>query len=731
MAYAHRRWSNVSLMQLAQGISQRPAADPTTDKSRALGAPKNITKDDFFPMIAIVEDDSGLARKTIVVPETQLKLAWDMLGFLLIVYQAVLIPYQIGFDVPSQGAILSFDYFIYVFFVFDILLTFNTAYYQKGALVVRRKLIAKQYFRGWFWIDFFSTFPYEIVIQKLSGDDSVYSENASAKYNTPQMLRLLKLFKFIRISRLLRLAKLKQLMYQLEDFIGQEVIGSLFVFLRLTISGFFVAHWTACIWYLVSAMDSLDRHDTWVKYRKVWVDDGAEVADAYVSALYWSVTTMITIGYGDIFAISYNEKICAIGAMMVSCGVFAYILGNISNVVNKKNELEAVHRTRVISLNSYMKQKDLPQELRFRVRRYLDYIWEHQERNKMEEDEILELLSEPLREEIYANTRGPVFKTYELFANFNPNFPAALCAELVPEVFAPGDSVFDEGEKTNKMYFLLTGTVDVHHKFSSSSFRQLRKSAFFGEIGFFAKKPRTASVRCMEFVNLLSLSRDGIEPVLSRIPDAKESIRAIEERCNENDYTVLKVHCYLCKALGHVATMCNQMVLNRVKEEFRGKWLRARAGHTVLVNPKLPNPNYIRKEKRTNRDLRFHLESVVGVRKDYRFTYRSRSGLVYRISKFLNEKVEQQPIAPSRRVSVNPAPKLRRLSIILNETPGNSDHEDAGDDICRIPSFNMGLMFINSRDDLTPMERRVSHSDVSKGLFPPNSGTQRRGSFAV
>lgn len=718
-------------MQLAQGISQRPAADPNAEKSRALGAPKAITKDDFFPLIAIAEDDTGIAMKTIIVPENQLKLTWDMIGFFIIVYQAVLIPYQIGFDVISDGAFLSFDYFIHAFFITDIVLTFNTAYYQKGALVVRRKLIAKNYLRLWFWIDFLSTFPYEIVIQKLIGGESVYSDNSSAKFNTPQLIRLLKLFKFIRILKLLRLAKVKRLMYQLEDFIGQEIIGSLFVFLRLTISGFFVAHWTACIWYLVSAMDSEDKYDTWVKYRKVWVPDGAERADAYVSALYWSVTTMITIGYGDIFAISYNEKICAICAMMVSCGVFAYILGNISNVVNKKNELEAVHRTRVISLNSYMKQKDLPHELRFRVRRYLDYIWEHQERNKMEEDEILELLSEPLREEIYANTRGPVFKTYELFANFNPNFPAALCAELIPEVFAPGDSVFDEGEKTYKMYFLLSGTVDIYHKQSSSSFRQLRKTAFFGEIGFFAKKPRTASVRCLEFVNLLSLPREGIESVLIRMPDAKETIRAIEERCNENDYTVLRVCCYLCKALGHVAIMCNQMVLTRVKEEFRDKWIKARAGYTVHVNPKFPSPNYIRKDKRLNRDLRFHLESVIGVKKDYRDTYMSRVGLVRKVAKFLNDKEEQPETIPaSRRVSVNPPPvKPRRLSIILSDTPGNSDHEDDGEEICRIPSFNLNLLNTGSKDDLTPLERRMTYNDDPKTLFPPKPGAQRSGVY--
>jgi hypothetical protein len=173
------------------------------------------------------------------------------------------------------------------------------------------------------------------------------------------------------------------------------------------------------------------------------------------------------------------------------------------------------------------------------------------------------------------------------------------------------------------------------------------------------------------------------------------------------------------------------MVLTRVKEEFRDKWIKARAGYTVHVNPKFPSPNYIRKDKRLNRDLRFHLESVIGVKKDYRDTYMSRVGLVRKVAKFLNDKEEQPETIPaSRRVSVNPPPiKPRRLSIILSDTPGNSDHEDDGEEICRIPSFNMNLLNTGSKDDLTPLERRMTYNDDPKTLFPPKPGAQRSGVY--
>jgi len=45
-----------------------------------------------------------------------------------------------------------------------------------------------------------------------------------------------------------------------------------------------------------------------------------------LSSIYWAVTTMVAIGYGDIVPQNKNEKIVAIGAMLLACVIYGYIM---------------------------------------------------------------------------------------------------------------------------------------------------------------------------------------------------------------------------------------------------------------------------------------------------------------------------------------------------------------------------------------------------------------------
>ena len=50
------------------------------------------------------------------------------------------------------------------FFVLDILLNFNTAFYEKGFIVTNRFKIAINYLKLWFWLDLISTIPYDVIV---------------------------------------------------------------------------------------------------------------------------------------------------------------------------------------------------------------------------------------------------------------------------------------------------------------------------------------------------------------------------------------------------------------------------------------------------------------------------------------------------------------------------------------------------------------------------------------
>lgn len=51
-------------------------------------------------------------------------------------------------------------------------------------------------------------------------------------------------------------------------------------------------------------------------------------------SLYWAVTTMTTVGYGDILPTNNNERIVCMLAMFIASGVFAYTMNKIGTAIS-------------------------------------------------------------------------------------------------------------------------------------------------------------------------------------------------------------------------------------------------------------------------------------------------------------------------------------------------------------------------------------------------------------
>ena len=64
---------------------------------------------------------------------------------------------------------------------------------------------------------------------------------------------------------------------------------------------------------------------------------------------------MVTVGYGDVVAISNRERLVIIFLMIISCGIFGYTLNSINTIFTdlKKNEMQ--FRKNLVTINRYMK----------------------------------------------------------------------------------------------------------------------------------------------------------------------------------------------------------------------------------------------------------------------------------------------------------------------------------------------------------------------------------------
>lgn len=99
---------------------------------------------------------------------------------------------------------------------------------------------------------------------------------------------------------------------------------------------FYITHWTACLYFYMGDIERYLGNPTWITTYGIYE---LEPIDQYVAAAYWTLTTMTTVGYGDISPISMNELLFGLVCMVMACGVFAYIIGSLSTIIDHKSTL--------------------------------------------------------------------------------------------------------------------------------------------------------------------------------------------------------------------------------------------------------------------------------------------------------------------------------------------------------------------------------------------------------
>jgi len=108
-----------------------------------------------------------------------------------------------------------------------------------------------------------------------------------------------------------------------------------------------------------------------------------------------------------------------------------------------------------------------------------------------------------------------------LFAKLPPTSLEDLIPRIGMEDYKPGDLVFKEGDAGATLYVISEGEVVVET--GGRELARLGPSAFFGEIALVTELPRSATVRCVTNVELLSITRDvlreasAVEPAIVNV----------------------------------------------------------------------------------------------------------------------------------------------------------------------------------------------------------------------
>jgi CRP-like cAMP-binding protein len=124
---------------------------------------------------------------------------------------------------------------------------------------------------------------------------------------------------------------------------------------------------------------------------------------------------------------------------------------------------------------------------------------------------------------------------YDRLAAAFPHLPEPLLVEMaqgVKETFRPGETIVREGDPADRFYIIESGHVEGTQSLQGADVHVLTMGAgdYFGEVGLLATRTRTATVRAVSEVRVVSLGRAQFQALVSASESRRVKLAAIVDR---------------------------------------------------------------------------------------------------------------------------------------------------------------------------------------------------------
>ena len=83
----------------------------------------------------------------------------------------------------------------------------------------------------------------------------------------------------------------------------------------------------------------------------------------YVYAVYWATATISTVGYGDVVAVSVNERIYNVLVFLVGTSVYAMAVVHLQDIVAQLNVTSGIFKSRCDRITAFLQREGVPEHV--------------------------------------------------------------------------------------------------------------------------------------------------------------------------------------------------------------------------------------------------------------------------------------------------------------------------------------------------------------------------------
>ena len=532
-----RRRRNSSFTGFARTLTQENILSSNFEKQqrgrRASVRERAVKRFKEFTMVRVAasdlvdEDDDTLGNiegirikfpRFMINPYGKFSKIWKFTTLFVLLVMLVVYPVRLCFELNNDSDFrwgkswYPFDFIIDLFCIADIAVGFLTAYENESKQVVtsRRSIIAN-YAKNYLLTDLFGLFPVNPLIIQLSGVQYGTVGFNNTNYITWRCIRLLKIFKTRKIFK--KLENCLLLLKRDLEFVNLA---------RSSLLIFIIVHLSACLWNLLGEIELLD---SWLDVERNRYDS---LLNKYAQSIYFSLTVLLTAGYGNISGNNTQERSVLVIWMFFGVIVYAYIIGSLANILGKLTQTTTSKNERELFYNNYAKTFDIPYQLLDQV---LMTIGTQYSSNTAwiqvaETNKILAELPKSLYADICTHVYRDLIEKIDFFQDKPKHFLVRILPALKPTNFNYGDEVYSHGDPSTEVFFVHKGRVTstCHDRTGKLRSHIFVEGSYFGERDIIYKRARASTAFAETKVTLWKLNRREFLAIMDEFPDIKREV---------------------------------------------------------------------------------------------------------------------------------------------------------------------------------------------------------------
>ena len=393
-----------------------------------------------------------------ISPKSNFVLIFDFLIIIFCLFDIVYTPQRLskvnGFCTLPNKTIMYIYFFIDILYIVDLLLGFVRSYYNFQYVVIKyQPRIARHYIVTQFWLDFIQAIPVFTYISYLCKKQNIYC--GAYDLNNKEMILLL--FCFVKQVKLFKIIEKKKnsIIFAIKEIISErEVIESIFHHLIIVIICI------SCFYSFISIHIFIGRHSypNWIT--KAGFQNQSHTM-LYLTSFYYLMTTMTTVGYGDIVGVSLSEIIFQIIVLSVGITIYSWVVSNIGNYV--KNESYASMQ--------FNKDETILEEIRISHPnlsfKLYKQIYQHLHARKIRQQQcdsnlLINSLPYSLKNNVLFTMYKQTINNLKIFKKCqNSDFILRLLTNFIPLFSKKNAILIHEGQIINNIIFVRNGRLSL------------------------------------------------------------------------------------------------------------------------------------------------------------------------------------------------------------------------------------------------------------------------------